>query len=206
MKYFCYVNVKMNTSRENAITIMYPRIIMVKGLGELYKSIKPMDTVVFDNILELDPTGQENTSEIKFNYLKLIESEVELSFDRSPNCDSAIISMYSDMISGEDEEETTKDMILEMQIEAYKNIKDATSNMKKYSQLAANKVKGVAYGRPKGSGKDSELAIKTKEYIKKNSKTFGGKLTDKECIANVEVSRNSYYIYKRQLKEEMEGK
>lgn len=206
MKYFCYVNVKMNSSRKNAIAIMYPRIVMIKGLKELYKSIKPMDTVVFDSILELDSTGQEDIAEIKLNYLNLVESKIELNFDRSPNCDSAIISMYSDMISSGCKDEDINDMILEMQIESYKNIKDATSNMKKYSQLAANKVKGVAYGRPKGSKKDSELAIRTKAYIKKNCKTFGGNLTDKECITNIEVSRNSYYIYKRQLKEEMEGK
>ena len=44
---------------------------------------------------------------------------------------------------------------LEMQIGAYINIKDATANMKKYAQLSASKIDVKAYGRPKGSTRDS---------------------------------------------------
>ena len=37
--------------------------------------------------------------------------------------------------------------------------------------------------------------------IKKYSKDFDGTLDDKECIILSGISRNSYYKYKRELKE-----
>lgn len=40
---------------------------------------------------------------------------------------------------------------------------------------------------------------KAKEVIKKHSKSFGGSLSDAECIALCGCSRNSYYKYKREL-------
>ena len=41
-----------------------------------------------------------------------------------------------------------------------------------------------------------------KELIKKHSKTFGGTLKDSECIKLTNLSRPTYYKYKRELKEE----
>ena len=40
-----------------------------------------------------------------------------------------------------------------------------------------------------------------KEQIKKYSRDFGGTLTDAECIKLIGIARNTYYKYKRELRE-----
>ena len=49
----------------------------------------------------------------------------------------------------------------------------------------------------------TEKSIKCKEIIKKHALDFGGTLSDKEVMILCKISRNSYYKYKRELKEEM---
>ena len=49
------------------------------------------------------------------------------------------------------------------------------------------------------------LDNEAKEMIKKYSKDFDGTLDDKECIILSGISRNSYYKYKRELKENDDG-
>ena len=47
----------------------------------------------------------------------------------------------------------------------------------------------------------TEKSIKCKEIIKKHAIEFGGTLSDKEVMTLCKISRNSYYKYKRELKE-----
>lgn len=65
---------------------------------------------------------------------------------------------------------------------------------------------GKQIGRKEGTkaGKDfreSKKAIKAKEKILEHSKDFNGTLSDTDCMAIAGVSRNSFYRYKRELKE-----
>ena len=39
--------------------------------------------------------------------------------------------------------------------------------------------------------------------IREHSQTFGGSLNDDECRKLAGISRNTYYKYKREIKEEM---
>ena len=47
-------------------------------------------------------------------------------------------------------------------------------------------------------------AILSKQIILKHNKTFGGTLSDAETQTQAGISRNSLYLYKRELKEEIE--
>lgn len=203
MKYFCNVNLKMDAMKEEAIKLMYPRIKVLRNLDELKKVIKPLDVAVFDNVLELDPSGKADLDAIVENYNWFVDMQTDVIFDRSPNCDLSILRNYIDLMkeSGlSTDEKTMYRITLEMQVGAYINIKDATANMKRYAQLSASKIGGKSYGRPKGSVKDSERAVKAKEIILANSKDFDGNLCDDDCIAISGVSRNTFYRYKKQLK------
>ncbi len=62
---------------------------------------------------------------------------------------------------------------------------------------------GKQIGGVKGKKMTTKKSIKTKEQIKKYSKDFEGTLTDPEVIKICQVNRNSYYKYKRELKEEL---
>jgi len=44
--------------------------------------------------------------------------------------------------------------------------------------------------------------VSAKEIIRTHSKDFGGTLSDAECIRLAGISRNSFYKYKAELKDE----
>lgn len=54
-----------------------------------------------------------------------------------------------------------------------------------------------------GKKYESQKAKIAKERIKKISKTFEGNLADAECIEMLNISRNSFYKYKAELKAEI---
>lgn len=67
------------------------------------------------------------------------------------------------------------------------------------------KLNGKHIGRIKGNKYTTKKEIATKEIILKNSKDFNGTNTDSEVIRSAGVSRNSYYKYKAELKQAVEG-
>lgn len=66
------------------------------------------------------------------------------------------------------------------------------------------KLEGKQIGRQEGTKIETKKAKATKEIILKHCKTFGGSLTDKECMELAKVHRETYYDYKRQLRAEYE--
>ena len=62
---------------------------------------------------------------------------------------------------------------------------------------------GKQIGLPKGTTLVTEKSVKAKAIIKKHATDFGGTLSDKEVMALCKVSRNSYYKYKRELKDQI---
>lgn len=69
--------------------------------------------------------------------------------------------------------------------------------------LVTAKMNGKQVGRVQGRKYESKKAKIAKERIKKISKTFEGNLSDAECIEMLNISRNSFYKYKAELKEEI---
>ena len=67
--------------------------------------------------------------------------------------------------------------------------------------MRESKRSGKRIGLEKGAVLTTEKSIKSKEIIKKHATDFGGTLRDKEVMALCKISRNSYYKYKRELKE-----
>ena len=68
--------------------------------------------------------------------------------------------------------------------------------------LLTAKLNGKRVGTQKGDKLTTKKSLKAKEIIKKYSKDFEGTLDDADVIKLAEVSRNSYYKYKRELKEQ----
>jgi len=63
--------------------------------------------------------------------------------------------------------------------------------------------KARAAGKQIGAVAGKKLNVKkaqpAKELIKKHSKTFGGTLTDIECMKLIGIANNTYYKYKKEL-------
>lgn len=68
--------------------------------------------------------------------------------------------------------------------------------------LEKARLNGKQIGRAKGAAVITKKSFAAKEIIQKHSKDFGGSLTDSEVITLTGLARNTYYKYKRELKEE----
>ena len=63
------------------------------------------------------------------------------------------------------------------------------------------RLNGKQIGLAKGTKLTTKKSIEAKEIITKHSKDFGGTLSDPEVMKLAGISRNSYYKYKRELKD-----
>ena len=66
--------------------------------------------------------------------------------------------------------------------------------------LVTAKLNGKQVGRIKGDKFITKKSIEAKKYIMQHSKAFGGSLDD-EIMKLTGLARNTYYKYKRELKE-----
>lgn len=72
--------------------------------------------------------------------------------------------------------------------------------------LVTAKLNGKQIGRKKGTGFETQKSKAAKEKICIHCKAFGGTLDDMECMKLTGLARNTYYKYKRQIREDAEMK
>lgn len=71
--------------------------------------------------------------------------------------------------------------------------------------LLTAKLNGKQVGHRKGDGFETKKAREAKRVISTHCKAFGGTLDDAECMKLTGLARNTYYKYKRQIREEQEA-
>ena len=84
-----------------------------------------------------------------------------------------------------------------------KEVQDLHQRTKEGIETARKNGKQI--GQKKGATLTVKKAIYSKQIILKHNKTFGGSLSDAETQQMAQISRNSLYLYKRELKEEIEN-
>lgn len=67
------------------------------------------------------------------------------------------------------------------------------------------RLNGKQIGAIKGAKLTTKKSLAAKEIIKKYSQDFDGSLEDSDVMKLAEISRNSYYKYKKELREEIAG-
>ena len=72
--------------------------------------------------------------------------------------------------------------------------------------LLTARLNGKQVGRKKGIGIETQKSKAAKEKIRIHCKAFGGTLDDVECMKLTGLARNTYYKYKRQIREDAEMK
>lgn len=95
--------------------------------------------------------------------------------------------------------ELAKDQIKKVFDQAQKELEDL--HQRTSEGILTAKLQGKQIGRAEGTKVETKKAKATKEIILKHSKAFGGSLTDKECMELAKVHRETYYIYKKELKQ-----
>ena len=178
--------------------------------NKLLKRLKEGDTVVFDSVSRMSRDSEEGWK----LYESLFRAGIELVFLKEPYVNTQTYkSAQSKQIAltGDD-----TDLILQginayllklaqrqIQIafdQAQKEVDDLHQRTKEGIQTA--RLDGKQIGQRPGAKLNVKKAAAAKEVIKKHSKDFGGTLDDAECLKLAGCSRNSFYKYKRELREE----
>ena len=177
--------------------------------NELYKQLKKGDTEVFDEVSRMSRNAEEGFQV----YKELFDKGVDLVFlkESTLNTSNFREAMQAKIaLTGSD-----VDLILEgvnkflMKL-AENQIKSAFETAEHEVDFLHQRISegvrraqadGKRVGTEKGRKLTTKKSIESKEIIKKHSKDFGGTLNDIELMKMTGLSRNTYYRYKRELKE-----
>ena len=177
---------------------------------KLLKRLKSGDTVVFDSVSRMSRDAEDGFA----LYQDLYNKGINLVFLKEHHIDtdtykSALTNQLA--MTGDD-----TDLILQgvnayllrlaaKQIrlafeQAQKEVDDLHQRTKEGIQTA--KDNGKQIGQKQGAKLNVKKAAPAKAAILQHSQDFGGTLDDKDCMKLAGVSRNTYFKYKRELKEE----
>lgn len=180
--------------------------------SKLQKVLKSGDAIVFDSVSRMSRNADEGYAA----YEGLYQRGVELIFLKEPHINTATykgIMEKSVPMTG-----TNVDFILEginkyllalakEQIrlafeQSQKEVDDLHQRTREGIMTA--KLNGKQIGAVAGKKLTTKKSIAAKEVIRKHSKDFGGTLKDPELLKLTGLARNTFYKYKRELRNEMQ--
>ena len=178
--------------------------------NKLYKKIKEGDTIIFDSVSRMS----RNADEGFLLYEELYNKGIELVFLKEPHINTATYKkalQNNVSMTG-----TNVDYILEginkylmalakEQIklafeQAQKEVDDLHQRTKE--GIATARLNGKQIGQKQGVKLITKKSIEAMKKIRKYSKDYEGQLSDVECMQMIGLARNTYYKYKREMKEE----
>lgn len=174
---------------------------------KLMKQIQPGDVIIFDSVSRMSGNAEEGVEA----YMELYNRGVELVFLNEEHINT---SVYKAALNNQvPMTGTNVDSILEgvnkfLMALAAAQIKIAFEQSEKEVEdlrqrtiggIETARQNGKQIGRVQGRKYETEKSRKYKERILKMSKTFGGNMTDQECLDTLQIARNTFYKYKREL-------
>ena len=180
-----------------------------KGLDKVIKALRPGDVLVFDSASRMS----RNADEAVALYETLYKQDVALVFLKEPQLNTDVYKKaLTDRVPMTG---TDVDVILEAvnryfillakkQVrlvfeQAQKEVDDLHQRTAEGIQTA--RLEGKQIGRKTGTRLVTAKSREAKEKIRKYSADFDGTLTDPDVIKLAGISRNSYYKYKREMRE-----
>lgn len=181
-----------------------------KELEKILKEVKKGDTIIFDSVSRMSRNADEGFE----LYQNLFQKGVELIFLKEPHINTKTYKKALE--SGIELTGTKVDLILSG-VNAYlmelakeqikiafeqseKEVMDLRQRTKEGIETARRNGKQI--GQAEGKKFKIKKAAPAKEKIKKYSRDFDGTLPDAEVMKLVGLARNTYYKYKKELKEE----
>lgn len=180
---------------------------------KLLNKVQSGDTIIFDSVSRMSRNAAEGFE----LYKKLFDDGVNLVFINEPYINTDVYKATRDALVPMTN--TDVDLILagvnqylmklaEKQVElafeqAQKERDDLSERTRQGLQTA--KLNGKQLGRAKGTVVVTKKSDESKKKILKYSKTFGGDLSDKDLIKLLEIDKNTYYKYKKELKSQIAG-
>lgn len=176
---------------------------------KLYRTVKDGDTIIFDSVSRMSRDAAEGFK----LYEELYNRGVELVFLKEPHINTVTYKkalQNNISLTG-----TNVDYILEgvnkylmalakEQIrlafdQAEKEVQDLHQRTREGIETA--RLNGKQIGRATGAKVTTKKSVEMKEKIRKMAKDFGGNMTDKEVIETLKIARNTYFKYKKEIKE-----
>ena len=180
-----------------------------KEWNKLYKAVKAGDTIIFDSVSRMSRNAAEGFEA----YEALYNKGVHLIFLKEPHINTDVFKnaiAVSVPMTG-----TNIDYILEgvnkylMAIakeqirlafqQSEKEVEDLHQRVKEGIETA--RLNGKQIGIEKGRKLTTKKSVAAKADIKKYSKDFDGTLDDAAVMKISGLARNTYYKYKREMKE-----
>ena len=180
-----------------------------KQWNKLFEILKENDTVIFDSVSRMSRNAEEGFKA----YETLFNRGVELIFIKEPHINTSVYRKALDnaipmtgtnvdyILSGVNKflMELAKEQIMLAFQQAEKEVDDLHQKTKE--GLLTAKLNGKKIGLEQGTKLTSKKSIDAKEKIIKYSRDFNGTLADLDVIKLIGLSRNTYYKYKKELKE-----
>ena len=215
---------KQNIERQiRNIKAEYPNAVIVqeaytgttidrKEWNKLYKAVKAGDTIIFDSVSRMSRNAVEGFTA----YEELFRRGVELVFLKEPHINTKTFKTAIEtaipmtgtnldfILDGVNKYlmALAKEQIIIAFQQAEKEVADLHQRTREGIETA--RLNGKQIGLKQGTKLNVKKSAPAKEAIRKYSKDFDGVLEDAEVIKLAGISRNTYYKYKRELKEEAE--
>lgn len=173
-----------------------------------------VDKIVFDSVSRMSRNAEEGFK----LYQELFNAGVELEFLKEPHINTAVYkdNLDKQIAAVNTGDEATDELmeaitsginrymmrLAEQQVklafwQSSKEVEDLHQRTKEGIETA--RLAGKQIGAVKGKKLNVKKAQPSKDMIRKHSKTFGGTLTDKECIKLIGIAPNTYYKYKKEM-------
>lgn len=190
-----------------------------KELDKLLKLVKADDTIVFDSVSRMSRSADEGAAlyeelfqkgvrlvflkESYVNtdtYKKTLENQIQVKLDTGNTATDNLMNTIIEALNRYTME-LAKEQVKLAFAQAQKEVDDLHQRTKEGIQTA--RLEGKQIGGVKGAKLNVKKASPAKELIRKHNKDFGGSLNDVDTMELVGVARNTYYKYKKEVKEEL---
>ena len=153
------------------------------------------DFLICNSVDELssETFAAADTDVIIKEYMSIQARGVELVFDKSTQCNSVFIKTLID--KDQDFESILRKCVLN-----YDGQKDIAMKYSRKHVVTANN-NGKKVGIKKGTKLITKKSLDMKKQIERLSRDFNGHMDDDDVITELGIARNTYYKYKRELKD-----
>lgn len=179
---------------------------------KLYKKLKSGDTIIFDSVSRMSRDAAEGVQ----LYIELFDRGISLVFLKERHIDSETyrqalqngVQSVGDDIADIFISATNQvlKLLAKRQIElAFAQAEKEVSDLRQRTRegIETARLSGKQIGGVQGRKLHTRKSENIKPLIMKYSRDFNGSLTDVECLKMLDVSRNTYYNYKAQLRAEL---
>ena len=230
---YCRISTKkQNIERqERNIKAVNPSAVIIKEVytgtksdrkewGKLLRAVAPNDTIIFDSVSRMSRNAEEGFE----TYERLYNQGVNLVFLKEPHINSdtykgaldnkiniainsgsaATDEFMSGIIAAVNKYlmSLAKEQIRLAFEQSQKEVDDLHQRTREGIQTA--KINGKQIGQRQGAKLVTKKSLAAKEIILKHSQDFSGSLNDLEVMRLTGLARNTYYKYKRELRESTE--